>query len=38
MTADRYELAPERLRRWLERWAEAHGGMAETGGDGTVVR
>jgi len=38
MTADRYELAPERLRRWLERWAEAHGGMAETGGDGAVVR
>lgn len=31
---ERYELPPERLGRWLERWAEAHGGVASvTGGD-----
>jgi hypothetical protein len=44
---ERYELPPERLGRWLERWAEAHGGVAGTvasetlvtytGGDGAVV-
>jgi hypothetical protein len=27
---ERYELPPERLGRWLERWADAHGGLAET--------
>jgi hypothetical protein len=43
----RYEVAPERLERWLDRWAEAHGGLAAvtavdgglrlTGGDGGSV-
>ena len=37
MAAERYELPPERLGRWLERWAEAHGGVAETRADATVV-
>ena len=42
-----YALPPERLGRWLQRWAEAHGGIAETratptlvtyvGHDGTIV-
>jgi len=35
---ERYELPPERLGRWLERWAEAHGGVAEAISSGTVVR
>jgi hypothetical protein len=35
---ERYELPPERLGRWLERWAEAHGGVAEAICSGTVVR
>jgi peptide subunit release factor 1 (eRF1) len=45
--AERYELPPERLGRWLDRWAEAHGGVASTSrtdavvtfvaGDGAVV-
>jgi hypothetical protein len=26
--AERYELPPERLGRWLDRWAEVHGGVA----------
>ncbi len=30
MAAERYELPPERLGRWLERWGEAHGGVVET--------
>jgi hypothetical protein len=34
---ERYELPPERLGRWLERWADAHGGVAETSSSGTVV-
>jgi hypothetical protein len=34
---ERYELPPERLGRWLERWADAHGGIAETASSGTVV-
>ena len=25
--AERYEIPPERLERWLERWAEQHGGI-----------
>jgi len=33
---ERYELPPERLGRWLDRWAEAHGGVASTSG-GQVV-
>jgi Actinobacteria/chloroflexi VLRF1 release factor len=47
MAAERYELPPERLGRWLERWAEEHGGVAErrtadalvtiTARDGAVV-
>ena len=28
--AERFELPPERLGRWLDRWAEAHGGVVET--------
>ena len=45
--SERYELPPERLGRWLDRWAEAHGGVASevagetvvtyTGADGAVV-
>jgi VLRF1 release factor-like protein len=34
---ERYELPPERLGRWLERWADAHGGVAETAASDTVV-
>ena len=30
--AERYELPPERLGRWLDRWADAHGGMTEGSG------
>jgi peptide subunit release factor 1 (eRF1) len=43
-----YDLPPERLERWLERWAGLHGGVLSTvvaadaltltGGDGTTVR
>jgi Actinobacteria/chloroflexi VLRF1 release factor len=33
----RYELPPERLGRWLERWADAHGGVAETAASDAVV-
>jgi peptide subunit release factor 1 (eRF1) len=43
-----YDLLPERLERWLERWAGLHGGVARTvvaadavtltGGDGATVR
>ena len=28
LSGERYELPPERLGRWLDRWAEAHGGIA----------
>jgi hypothetical protein len=28
--AERYELPPERLGRWLERWADGHGGVVDT--------
>ena len=45
---DRYAVPPERLARWLERWAERHGGVADarldaaaltlTGADGATVR
>jgi hypothetical protein len=35
--AERYELPPERLGRWLQRWAEAHGGTASEVATGTVV-
>jgi hypothetical protein len=34
---ERYELPPDRLERWLDRWAAAHGGMAATRTDGTSV-
>jgi hypothetical protein len=44
---ERYELPPERLGRWLERWADGHGGVIDTtvtcavvtlvAGDGAVV-
>ena len=27
---ERYELPPERLGRWLERWADEHGGVVDT--------
>jgi hypothetical protein len=46
-SGERYELPPERLGRWLERWAEAHGAVVDTtvsdsvvtlvAGDGAVV-
>ena len=29
-TPERYELPPERLERWIERWAELHGGVERT--------
>jgi hypothetical protein len=35
--AERYELPPERLGRWLERWADAHGGVTATDAGDTVV-
>jgi Actinobacteria/chloroflexi VLRF1 release factor len=35
--AERYELPPERLGRWLERWADAHGGVASEVATDTVV-
>jgi Actinobacteria/chloroflexi VLRF1 release factor len=35
--AERYELPPERLGRWLDRWAEAHGGVASTTASSSVV-
>ena len=35
--AERYELPPERLGRWLDRWADAHGGVVETFGDAVVM-
>jgi len=28
LSGERYELPPERLGRWLDRWAQAHGGIA----------
>jgi hypothetical protein len=34
---ERYELPPERLGRWLDRWAESHGGVVSTTGSGAVV-
>jgi peptide subunit release factor 1 (eRF1) len=46
--ADQYAVPPERLERWLERWAQRHGGVARTvlepavvtltGADGATVR
>jgi hypothetical protein len=30
---ERYELPPDRLERWLDRWAVAHGGVVETRAD-----
>jgi hypothetical protein len=30
VAGERYALPPERLGRWLERWAEAHGGVTGT--------
>jgi hypothetical protein len=36
--SERYELPPERLGRWLDRWAEAHGGVASVEAGGAVVR
>jgi Actinobacteria/chloroflexi VLRF1 release factor len=35
--ADRYEVPPERLGRWLARWADQHGGVSETVADDRVV-
>jgi hypothetical protein len=34
---ERYELPPERLGRWLERWADGHGGVVDTTVTGGVV-
>jgi hypothetical protein len=34
---ERYELPPERLGRWLERWADGHGGVVDTTVTGSVV-
>ena len=34
---ERYELPPERLGRWLERWADGHGGVVDTTVTGAVV-
>ena len=33
LSGERYELPPQRLGRWLDRWAEAHGGIAATSAD-----
>jgi hypothetical protein len=35
--SERYELPPERLARWLDRWADAHGGVASRSVDGGTV-
>jgi Actinobacteria/chloroflexi VLRF1 release factor len=35
--AERYQLPPERLGRWLDRWADAHGGVVKTAGSDMVV-
>jgi hypothetical protein len=37
MAAGSYALPPDRLDRWLQRWADAHGGIAETHTDGAIV-
>jgi hypothetical protein len=37
MPEERYELPPERLGRWLDRWAEAHGGIAARRGTGSLL-
>jgi Actinobacteria/chloroflexi VLRF1 release factor len=37
MAAGSYALPPDRLERWLQRWADAHGGIAATGIDGAIV-
>jgi hypothetical protein len=47
MAADRFAVPPERLERWLERWADEHGGAVSTatkpgrvtiaGADGSTV-
>ena len=37
MAAGSYALPPDRLDRWLQRWADAHGGIAETRTDGATV-
>jgi hypothetical protein len=34
---ERYDLPPGRLGRWLDRWAEAHGGVVETTASETLV-
>jgi hypothetical protein len=34
---ERYELPPERLGRWLERWAAQHGGLAATEAGAALV-
>jgi hypothetical protein len=34
---ERYELPPERLGRWLERWADGHGGVIDTTVTGALV-
>ena len=35
--AERYEIPPERLGRWLSRWADAHGGVARSAAGETAV-
>jgi Actinobacteria/chloroflexi VLRF1 release factor len=35
---ERYELPPERLGRWLDRWADAHGGVESTVAGEELVR
>jgi hypothetical protein len=37
VSGERYELPPERLGRWLARWADAHGGVASTEATETLV-
>jgi peptide subunit release factor 1 (eRF1) len=47
-STEQYDVAPERLERWIERWAQRHGGVAHTlvdpeavtltGADGATVR
>jgi hypothetical protein len=37
MAAGSYAIPPDRLGRWLERWADSHGGIASASGDGAIV-
>jgi hypothetical protein len=38
MPGERFEIPPERLGRWLQRWAGEHGGVAGAARDETGMR